>query len=376
MEVVSELTYRDPNYNLCGGRCKKSYNLIDHTIEINTVIDKIFPKSIFLGDAYGVIMQINDRILELSTDTTMQYYVEEIVQLIASVVAAVITGGVGGDMVVSAFFTLRHGITMVSKIIGLVDSVKKKIIVDELGVSETTQFLGDLFNIDLRDGLEGVECWMDAIFKKYNKQKMNVIICEIINEGHLFETLGQFIANFIAASIPDAGYFVKKSIEKMLTSKTARKIIMMNIMKRFKKNYKKMPKNVREMIQNPEIFDKVFLDGYLSIRKEFTSKEFPIVSDETKITDTKKNVQKESAIDNQQGGFLAKLFRKSAIKIGKKASGFAAKGVGFAVRQAGVGDKLIGKIDPIMIYSKLIIFTIHKMLALSYALLCILKKCP
>jgi hypothetical protein len=338
-------------------------------------MDKIFPMSIVGSQAYDIIMQINDQINALSTNSTIQYYLEEIVQIVASAVAIAATGGAGGDMIVSAFFTVRHGIAMSSKIIGMIDNIKKKLVVDFIDESgnkqasispETVQFLGDFFNIDFEDGPEGVECWVKAIFRKYRKQQMTVIMCDIISEAQLFETLGQFIANFIASSIPDAGYLVKKSIEKLMQSKMVRKVVMMNIMKRFKKNYKKIPKKTRLMIQKPELFEEAFMEKYLLVRKDFTSKEFPIQND---------NEEQQINIE-QNGGIFRKIGLKQLSNIGEKVRGVAGKGVGYVIKQVGVGDQLFEQIDPIMMHSKLIAYTIHKMLALSYAILCILKKCP
>ena len=372
------------SYNLIGGRCKKKYPLVENIKDIEGIINKIFPIEIVGGQAYENIMQINDILISLSSDSTIQYYSEEIVQLVASVVAAAVSAGAGGDMIVSAFFTLRHGLAMATKIIGMVDNIKKRIVsetINEEGIKEisyspeTLQFIGDFFNISFEDGPEGVECWVDAIFKKYKKQQISVIMCDIIADAQLFETLGQFVANFIASSIPDAGYLVKKSIEKLMQSKMVRKVVMMNVMSRFKKNYRKIPKNIRKMIQKPEIFEKLFMEKYFLVRNEFTSKKYPIKEiNVQKIGTIKKNDDKKN--NEQQGGFLFKYGQKQLLNVKSTLGSLATSGVGFVAKKSGAGDKIFEKVDPIASQSKLISYTIHKMLALSYAILCILRRCP
>ena len=239
--------------------------------------------------------------------------------------------------------------------------------------------MNDFFSIDFKDGPNGVECWVSEIFKKFKNKNMNIVICDIIEETQILDTMGQFIANFIASSIPDAGYLVKKSIEKLMKSKIGKKLVMKTIMKRFKKNYNKIPKNIRKMIQEPDLFEQSFMETYLELRKEFTSKEFPITSefeDQIEESINEEQINEEQINEEQQGGFLMKLLYRGATKVGKKLGRITASGVGFIIKKAGIGDQLIIHIDPIASKAKLLTYTIHKMLAISYAILCILKKCP
>lgn len=373
-----------------GGRCDK-YPLVEDTTEISELLDKLFPPTILGGNVVDTIQQINNTVMKLSTESNLWYYIEKIIQAGASIGAAAGTAGAGGDMAVSLIFTIRHGVDMASRVVNTVFRFRDIVFEEReegMGVStETVRFLGDLFNIDFRDGPDGVDCWVGQMFKQYNMDNMNVVICQLLNETRIYQKMTEFVGNFIGSMIPDAGFLVSSFIIKFMSSNFGKRSMMRTIIKMLKKKYKKIPKSVRLIIQDPNKLDAFVLDSYSNFRKAFgitekikeplVSEDQPPLPDENTEQIPAEQTLEQTLEQPTEGGGLISMAMKRTKKMGKR----ALKVAGLVGRLTGTNEMIISKMDQLMQqfiipYSKIVAYTLHKMLALTFALLYIFEKCP
>ena len=285
-------------------------------------------------------------------------------------------------------------------------------------------FLRDLLNIDFHSGPSGVKCWIRRIFMKHEGKIDNETQCVIARK--LYPIIVQFIANLIGTSIPTIGSSVTEFIIMAMTTNEGKKVATEGMLGNIEKQYMKISKNMRAILENPNKLSNYMTKNYTTFQEilhylfnniddEPTEDEIKIADDlnddneqetqflneqeiyEQLINTSRKNVPPEiieSNDENLEGGIFAGIAMMVGKKVAKKAikktinevKNISYKSTGPMLEKittvSGVnivfGGKLrsLDKVVSVVIdNSQIIAFTLHKMLALSFTILYLIKNC-
>lgn len=365
LSYLNDIDFEETNKIIGGGLfnwCKK-YPIIEDEQQVSNMMEKLFPSSLVNGTAYKIIISLSEQVSSLSPKTTTGYLTEKIVQASSATGAAVATYGAGGDMAVNSVFTIKDGLIFAAKLIKMINDLSKTLLEkkqDRTSVvsKDAIKFITNLISIDFKGSINGVECWVNDIMKYFKNTQARVFICEILQQ--LYPELTNFIANLMGTMIPNVGVVVKESILYIMKKNIGKNIMLNSVIKNLKGQYKKIPKSFRKMLENPELLEKNMLDTYKSFQNEIY-KLFPDV--------------KRQHDDTVQSGGLFIPGRSLITKTAKKATKFVGSVTGL---DRVIIDQLVS-IDKFMISFvgniKLITFMLHKMLAMTFAILFVLKSC-
>jgi hypothetical protein len=359
--------------------CKKSYPLVEDITEASDVLNALFPARILGSDGYYTFLRALEIVKMFSPSTDMGKLLETGIQAVVATGAAVLSLGLGGDMIVNAVFTVKKGIFFAIDIIQFIDYVLGTITipVEQIGDQpefeqnmqkiqniqldpDAIRFIADLFNINFNDGPNGVKCWVDAIFKKYNMEGTNIFLCQALMP--LYFPLVEFIANFIGTSIPDVGIVVIETLKKLMKTNFGKSMGMNIVIKQLKRSYRRIPKKFRKMIENPAKF-KEFIDSELNYQRESLRKAFGIR-------------QEDLMEEQQEGGIFMPPGAKFARKMIEKRSGQIMRLTSvnrLLIPQLKQIDKLLSFIIE---HSEFFPYVLNKLLAIAFAIIYVFKKCP
>lgn len=389
-----------------GTFCWKKYKIITDTQDMEDVLSKLIPVSIINGDVYTTIIELTEKISQLTPSTTTGYYSEKILQILTASGAAIVTLGAGGDMIVNLIFTIKNGLVFISKIIQLIDEVIGTVTTQNNGEKvidpDAIKLISNLFAINFEDGVTGVECWVRAIMKNAKTEGNYLFICDLLQR--VYPSMVDFIANMIGTMIPDAGVFVKEAIVYMMKKETGKRIIIGQIIRLLIKNYNKIPRKYRKMIERPDDFEKMMTTEYKTLQKilydtfgdinntQYTERENKrgenIEHENEQVENIDVEHENEQEVNSdieqntiQEGGlFPISIAQRVGKHIGSRIGKEAARIVG---RTTGLDNVIIEQMtnlnnaaEYIMSNAKLIAYILHKMTALSFAILYILKECP
>ena len=243
---------------LFGKQCKE-YKLVNiNDIDVKAITDSANPvANMLLGDNRDVIMQVVDIVGKIDfTESTIASLMQKITQWISATAAAVASMGAGGDMIVNSAFTVKHAITFLARIIKVVDNIAETVVTrgeDGVKIDESAiLLLMDIFNINFNDGSSGVKCWVEQIIKKYdNDDNSRNFVCELVKK--VYPNMVRFISNLIGSSVPDLGVAAIELIERTMMSNFGKGIIMSSAIGTLEKQYKRIPKSMRNIIRDPKL---------------------------------------------------------------------------------------------------------------------------
>jgi hypothetical protein len=359
-------------------KCKQ-YPLVEDITEASDILNALFPARILGSDGYHIFLKFLDVVKLFNPSSDLGKLLETAIQAVVATSAAVFTMGLGGDRIVNAVFTIKKGIFFSIDIIQFIDyvlgtlTIQTNIQNEQPEFTENMQkiqniqldpdairFIADLFNINFNDGPSGVKCWVDQIYKKYNMEGTNIFLCQALMP--LYFPLVEFIANFIGTSIPNVGIIVIEKMKKMMKTNFGKKLGMKLVIRHLKKSYRKIPKKFRKMIEDPDKF-KDYIDTELNYYRESLRKAF--------------GIDEEMIYENEmEGGMIGPPGYKFAKKFIEKRTGDIMRITGINkifIPQIRNVDKLI---NLILMHSEFFPYVLNKLLAISFAILYVFKKCP
>jgi hypothetical protein len=411
--------------------CKK-YQLVENLDDNDELMNSLFPSNIVGSGAYKRVIQLSSSIQNLPSDSEIGYYIEKAIQVAAASGAAVATLGAGGDMLVNLLFTIKHALVMAARIITTINEIVEMITVQHNepaqeqsdGTAEKSEavtkvdpdavrFLSDLLNIDFRDGPNGVECWIKQIFKLYKTDQTNIFVCNILQK--IYPSLVEFISNMIGTMVPNAGVVVSSAIVMVMNTNIGKKMAMGRVISMLKKQYKKIPKNLKKMIQDPDLLEKTMTDGFEGLQsvlrdifkydEDMPVGEVPVEGEpvedvpvedvpvedvpvedvpveDVPVEDVQVEGEQVEGKPIEGGLFIPGygIMKRVASKTANLTVLPALKGISTLTGL----NKLIGPklrvmdqgISMITKNSRLIAYILHKMLAFTFALLYTLQQCP
>lgn len=328
--------------------CKK-YKLVGDVTNVEDIMRILIPIDILNGNSYKMITSIANSINSTIPEEEQKYYIEKITQIIVASSAAVVSGGLGGDMVVNFLFTIKKAIDMAAKTILIINEFVDMVTTKSLNGIEVDKdaitYVSDIFNINLEDGIEGVECWTRQLRKKYDKENTRVFVCDILRK--IYPHAVEFIGNLIGTMIPDVGVVAGTTIIYMMKTNMGKNKMIGDIIRQLKKQYKKISKKMRRMIEDPDNMEKFIKENIEYLEKIM------------------------NIFVNKQGGGLIKILSKTVGKIARPITGTIAHMTGL--------DEYINRLsDMTKIISdnaKLIAYIMNKMIALTFAMLYTMKEC-
>lgn len=378
--------YIDINISkLLGGglfnKCKREYPLVTDVTEATDVLNALFPVRILGSDGYHTFIQALDIVKIFSPSTDLGRMLETAIQALVATGAAVLSLGMGGDMIVNAIFTVKKGVFFAIDIIQFIDYILGTMTIQVEEIRDQTEFqqemqkiqniqldpdairfIADLFNINFNDGPDGVKCWVDAIYKKYEMEGTNIFLCQALMP--LYFPLVDFITNFIGTSVPDVGIVVIETLKKTMRTNYGKKMGMNIIIKQLKRSYKKIPKRFRKMIENPEKF-RDYIDSDLNYHRETLRKVF--------------GISEEDLVEGEMAGGIG-IPLPPGTRLAKR---MIEKSSGQIMRLTGINKLLIPQLRQIDQIFKFIIehseffpYVLNKLLAIAFAIIYVFKRCP
>jgi hypothetical protein len=366
---LSELVWYDTKIidSIFGGglfnfftKCK-IYSITTDIQDVSQIANQFFPSSIIDGNAYKIVQMLSEQIVRLIPESNTGYITEKLVQVTTATGAAIASGGVGADMIVNSVFTVKDGLIFAAKIIRILDDIIKTVTDTESGQTkiddDTIKFLYNFVSINFNDSIDGVDCQIKQLTKFMENEKSRVFICELMQKA--YPSMVNFVSNLISSMIPDVGVFVKETIIYMMKKDVGKNLFVKQIINTLRKQYKKLPKKFRKMIETPELLEKFIINTYQPMQ-EFMREIVSYVPTEQ---------------PQQNGGFMRKFITRNIGKLSKSMM----KGI---LGVTGLDKSIAGKLhnideamSEIIKYSKLIAFMINKMMAISFGMLFVFLHC-
>lgn len=344
----------------------KTYEIVTDIKDVSQITNNFFPSSLVDGNAYKIIQMLCDEVLTLVPESNTGYYAEKIVQISTATGMAVGTAGAGGDMAVNAVFTIKDGLIFAAKIIKIVDELIKT--VSERKDDGTTnisddavKFMYNFVSINFNDGTDGVKCHVQQLMKLLKTEKSRVFVCEIMQKA--YPSMVNFISNLMGTMVPDVGVVVKETILYVMKKEFGKNLFIKQIIKTLKKQYGKVPKKFRKMLEEPDKLGKFITEIFQGLQ-EFLREITSYVPDDKQ---------------EQTGGIFIPFKTVVTKRVGKIAKGVSSTVLGITGLDKVLASKLEGidnAISQMIQYSKLIAYMINKMLALTFAMLYVLLECP
>lgn len=347
--------------------CGKKHQIITDVQQTSNIMEQLFPSSLVDGVAYKTIIMLSNQVSSLSPKSTFGMITEKVVQTTSATGAAVATYGAGGDIAVNFVFTIKDGLIFAAKIIQMIENLSRtlteRVITQSQEVKtvvsdDAIRFITNIVSIDFKEGIDGVECWVGDIMEHFKNTDARVFACDIFKQ--IYPELINFISNLMGTMIPNVGVVIKESILYVMKKDIGKNIMLNQIINQLKKQYKKIPKMFRRMLENPELLEKDLNDKYQSFQTEI-HKMYPDV--------------KAKHDEMQQNGGIYIPGMSLVTSMAKKATQVIGNVTGLdkvLIDQLVKLDVIITTIEKNI---RLVTYMIHKLLALTFSILFVLKSC-
>ena len=291
--------------------CKITYPLYDRNKipQIDMILEKILPNN-WIKEGREKGKTLNNTIIEISTtletitnalsifSTTEGNIAEKTGKIVAktafSAIAALASGGTGGDKLVNIPILITNAVNMMAKIFNkllsvinklnkmlvevqktvdkvkhtvdkvkhtidkvqkTVDKVEKKINNSKEDIEVQIQFIYDIFSVNFSDGPQHTVCWTNYIMKYYitnsnNIKRIYTLIClfnDIYNEVN--ESVIGFVGSAVDMIIPES-MGLAGTLAPMLKQYSYK--IYTEVRSKVTKNYNKISPKYQNLIQHPE----------------------------------------------------------------------------------------------------------------------------
>jgi hypothetical protein len=241
-------------------KCKSHYQILQEGQYPTTVdfLKKIVPRS-WIGNTknseeaiYNLTHKINslsDVLSVIDTDSSLIKSVGvNLLRVTSSIALDIATLGAGGDIIISLLFTFKSVIDLIGAIITHLNDIISDV--------EATRLLYDILNINFLGGPFHVKCWIKYILNEYGSDTPAYqTVCNFFHK--IFDKLANFMGIALGAMIPDSigipGILIPELIKKFKSG------AVNTIEAQINKYYKKIPRDIKIMLNKPRIFKK-FLD--------------------------------------------------------------------------------------------------------------------
>lgn len=275
-------------------KCRSVYPLVDESrvITLKDILLQIIPKT-WIPNAEEMdvdefvldfkqkldIIKIPLDLLMILGDSFLGFAVQGIARVAASVGAIIGTAGLGGDTIVNLIFVFKD---IIRTIYAIIDELVEFVAVsaDPMGM----RFMYEIFNIDFRDGVFGVECWINYILNTYGTDNSAFAhICKMFNK--LLTKMADLIGSAISTLLPDTAGIAAIIISTIL--RLAEGKAYGAAAKKLADFYEEIPRDQQMLLEKPLLM-KVYLDDTIGFIEDIVVNKLGL-SDGKNVMDTLRN---------------------------------------------------------------------------------------
>lgn len=241
-------------------KCKPEYQILEEGRYPTTIefLEKIVPRT-WLGNTenseeaiYNLTHKLDGLSSALSIIDTDSSLIKSIgvnlLRITSSIALDVATLGAGGDIIISLLFTFKSVIDLIGTIVTHLNDIMHD--------TEAMRLLYDILNINFLGGPFHVKCWIKYILREYGSDTpVYQTVCDFFHK--IFNKLANFMGNAFGAMIPDSIGIPGILVPMLIKNFKAGAINIIEV--QINKYYKKIPRDLKIMLNKPHLFKK-FLD--------------------------------------------------------------------------------------------------------------------
>jgi hypothetical protein len=354
-------------------KCRNKYNIINpkkytalHGLaKTNSMLKTLLPG---FDDVKDIMELIGE--LKSSSKSKTNENIKTVLKRISTTGASIASVGLGGDIPLKIFFLIDEVHTVLLHVIEFITNLH-----------DVVRIFYDLLNIDFRDGINGIECWVDYIINSYAGatgayKKMCKMISEFLN------TIATFIGNLISAFIPNEPGIITLILQQAIQYGPR------GLYNKVKSIYcSKVSKKFKDILENNVLLEDFFIDIFETIRACVVQPGKCVSSAHDKYNNKMKELEKYAESEDEDDAGVLSRAKKYTANIALKATYFNRKKISAVASAVDFGVNAMPDLPSSAVHAMNEFFNelknkapelskiIYKFLSLFFALLYFMTRC-